>query len=251
MVYANWNKNQESEFKEIIRRFFDEKIDSVLYESKNPIEIGNNLASILKNSDEDVVRIITPRAVKKWASSKTLLKWEQILKDPQMILELREIGRSIANTMRPLAGNNFALWVAKILNAYFIQNKIPLEAITSGQIKKELTKRFITKNSKKGVQDYKPDIDIVLIRTDKKDKPVVIISAKTTLAERIMQTINWSRFLEMPIFLVTAWETFEGGTNRERVQELDGVYVCNKDVREYGNIKMFSKITKDLKKFYR
>lgn len=251
MSHTNWNKNQESEFKEIIRRFFDEKIDSALNNSKNPLEIGDNLASILKSSDQDVVRIITPRAVKKWASPKTLPQWENILKNPQMILELREIGRSIANTMRPLAGNNFALWVAKILNVYFSQNKIPLNAITSGQVKRELTEKFVTKNGKKGVQDYRPDIDIVLVRTDKKNRPVVIISAKTTLAERIMQTINWSRFLEMPIFLVTAWETFESGANRERVQELDGVYVCNKDVKEYGNIKVFSKITKDLKKFYR
>jgi hypothetical protein len=66
-----------------------------------------------------------------------------------------------------------------------------------------------------------------------------------------MQTITWSRYLEIKVLLVTAWETFESGANRERVQELDGVYVCNKDVKEYGKIKIFSKIVKDLEKFCR
>ena len=251
MVNSNWDKNQEEEFKEVIRKFFDDKINSILKKSNNPLKIGDDLATILKNSDEDVVKIITPRAVKKWASPQTLIKWEKILEDPKMLLELRIIGRSIANTMRPLAGNNFALWVAKILNTYFLQKKIPLEAITSGKIKGELEKKLIIKTGKRGVRDYRPDIDIILIRTDKENKPVAIISAKTTLAERIMQTITWSRYLKIKVFLVTAWDTFESGANRERAQELDGVYVCNKDVKEYGNIKLFSKITKDLEKFCR
>jgi hypothetical protein len=251
MTKDNWDKNQESEFKDVIRKFFDGKIDYVLKETKNPMEVGDNLAEILKDSDADVVKLITPRAVKKWASPKTLPKWEKILADPQMIIELRDIGKSIANTMRPLAGNNFALWVAAILNKYFEQQKLPLHALTSGKIKSDLGKEFINKTGKRGVADYKPDVDIVLVRTDLKNKPVVIISAKTTLAERIMQTINWSRYLEIPVMLVTAWETFESGTNRERVQELDGVYACNTQVKEYGKIKRFSKIAEDLKKFLR
>lgn len=249
MPQKNWDKNQESEFKQVIKKFFDDKIDSVLKKSDNPLKIGDDLATLLKNSDEDVVKIITPRAVKKWASPETLSKWEEILGNPKMLLELRVIGRSIANTMRPLAGNNFALWVAKILNSYFLQKKLPLKAITSGQVKKELEQKLKTKVGKKEVRDYRPDVDIILIRTDKENKPMAIISAKTTLAERIMQTITWSRYLKIKVLLVTAWETFDSGTNRQRVQELDGVYVCNKDVKEYGKIKIFSKITKDLEKF--
>lgn len=249
MTKSQWNKNQETEFKKIIRKFFDDKIELELKKSKNPLKVGDGLASLLKNSDADVVKIVTPRAVKKWASKYTLPKWEKILEDPQMVLELREIGKSIANTMRPLAGNNFALWVARILNKYFTQKKFPLEAIMSGRIKRDLSRNLITKTGRRGVRDYRPDIDIILIRTDQDNKPVAIISAKTTLAERIMQTISWSRYLKIELFLVTAWDTFESGANRERVQELDGVYVCNKDVKEYGNIKLFSKITKDLEKF--
>ena len=251
MKNKNWNKNQESEFKEVIRKFFDDKINDALGGAKNPLQIGDVLSELLKNSDEDVVKIITPRAVRKWASARTFPKWQQILKDPQMIVELREIGKSIANTMRPLAGNNFASWVATILNKYLEQQDIPLRALTSGKVRNALAKEFIHKTGKRGVRDYKPDIDIVLVRIDLNNKPVAIISAKTTLAERIMQTISWSRYLKIPIFLVTAWETFESGTNRERVQELDGVYVCNTKIREYGNIKRFSKIAEDLRKFAR
>jgi len=251
MDKTNWDKKQEAEFKKVIKDFFDGKIASVLKTTKDPLMVGDKLASLLKDSDEDVVKIVTPRAVKKWASEKTLPKWEKIFKDPQMLLELRIIGRSIANTMRPLAGNNFALWVTKILNTYFQRSKVPLEAITGGEIKREVERNLIIKTGKKGVRDYRPDIDIILVRTDKKNKPVAIISAKTTLAERIMQTITWSRYLKMKMFLVTAWDTFESGANKERVQELDGVYVCNKDVKEYGNIKLFSKIIKDLQKLSR
>jgi len=249
MENKNWTKNQENKFKEVIRKFFDDKINNALRGAKNPLQIGDTLSDLLKSLDEDVVKIITPRAVRKWASAKTFPKWQQILKDPQMIIELREIGKSIANTMRPLAGNNFALWVAEILNKYFEQENIPLQALTSGKIRNALAKEFIHKIGKRGVRDYKPDIDIILVRIDLNNKPMAIISAKTTLAERIMQTISWSRYLKIPILLVTAWETFESGTNRERVQELDGVYVCNTKVKEYGNIKRFSKIAADLKKF--
>lgn len=251
MKNNNWSKNQESEFKDIIKKFFDGKISGALEKTKNPLHIGDMLSDLLKNSDKNVVKIITPRAVRKWASARTFPKWEKILEDPQMIVELREIGKSIANTMRPLAGNNFALWVATILNKYFQQQSIPLQALTSGKIKNALGKEFVNRVGKRGVRDYRPDIDIVLTRTDLDNKPVAILSAKTTLAERIMQTISWSRYLKIPIMLVTAWETFESGANRERVQELYGVYACNTKVKEYGNIKRFSRIAEDLKKFIR
>lgn len=250
MENKNWDKNQESEFKVIIKKFFDKKISDALKKTRNPLMVGDNLADLMRNSDKDVVKIITPRAVRKWASARTFPKWEKILEDPRMIVELREIGKSIANTMRPLAGNNFSLWVAAILNKYFQQQNIPLRALTSGKIKSELSKKFENKTGKQKAQSYKPDIDIILVRTDLSNKPVVIISAKTTLAERIMQTISWSRYLKIPIMLVTAWEPFVSGANRERVQELAGVYVCNTNIKDYGNIKRFSKITEDLKKFY-
>ncbi|MEK7396853.1 MAG: hypothetical protein AAB116_07930, partial [Candidatus Poribacteria bacterium] len=69
-------------------------------------------------------------------------------------------------------------------------------------------------------------------------------------------TISWHNYLKtMPqeihdikLFLVTAWEKFDkDSVNRNRVQQLDGVYVCNTDVIEFGNIKLFSKIIDDFK----
>lgn len=253
---GKWDKSHENQFKQDIKKFFEEKIEESLKIVDDPLGVGDKLGLILKQSDGDVVKMITPRAVRKWASPKTISKWEEIITDPQMVLELREIGKSIANSMRPLAGNNFAIWVARILNIFFEKEHIPLKAITKGKIKQELSNRFMKKlKGTKGARDYKPDIDIVLVRKDKNDQPVAIISAKTTLAERVMQTINWYRYLKsipqeyrkIKLFLVTAWDTFKGGANRERVQELDGVYVCNSDVTEYGNIKLFSKIAGDLK----
>jgi hypothetical protein len=251
---VNWDNTLEKEFKETIRSYFDNKINEHLENSINYIEVGNNLAHILKSSEEDIVKIITPRAVKKWASVETLPLWEEFLKNERMILELREIGKSIANSIRPLAGNNFASWVTKILNKTFHKENLPLSAITSGRIKQNLNKTFDSYSKKN--QSFKPDIDIIVADLSKNSKPVVIISAKTTLAERVMQTISWHNFLKtMPeeiqnirLFLVTAWEIFDKhSVNRDRVQQLDGVYVCNPKVQEVGNIKLFSKIIDDLK----
>ncbi len=251
----NWDNSLEKEFKETIRNYFENKINQYLKQSENYIEVGNNLAQILKSSEEDIVKIITPRAIKKWASAETLPLWEEFLKNEQMILELREIGKSIANSMRPLAGNNFALWVTKILNMTFQNEELPFTAITSGSIKQNLNKIFDNYSRQKN-QSFKPDIDIVVANLNINSKPVVIISAKTTLAERVMQTISWYSYLQtMPqeikdikLFLVTAWETFDkNSANRDRVQQLDGVYVCNPNVQEFGKIKLFSKIIEDLK----
>jgi len=247
-----WDNELEKEFKETIHKYFDEKISNEL-NSKNALNVGDNLGQLLKNSEEDIVKIITPRAVKKWASPETLPLWEKFLENKQMVLELREIGKSIANSMRPLAGNNFAIWITKVLNKAFEVENLPITASTTGEAKKALNKAI--DEFSKSNKSFKPDIDIVVVKSDKV-KVIAIISAKTTLAERVMQTISWNNYLQtlpkeiqkIKLFLVTAWETFEkDSTNKERVQQLDAVYVCNSDVTEYGNIKKFSKIIEDLK----
>ncbi|MDI6758668.1 MAG: hypothetical protein QMD94_03220 [Candidatus Omnitrophota bacterium] len=65
-----------------------------------------------------------------------------------------------------------------------------------------------------------------------------------------MSKNNWTQKEEVSwkIYSVTAWENFRSGTNRERVQELDGIFVCNEDILEYGKIKRFSKILEEFKK---
>jgi len=100
----------------------------------------------------------------------------------------------------------------------------------------------------------KPDIDIVLY-LKRNNLPIAIISCKTTLAERIMQTIRWKEHVSLlpndvsliKIFLVSAWENFKGKTLRNRVSVLDGVYAANEEVVEGDNIKRLSKIYDDLK----
>lgn len=251
----NWVHDTEVKWLATKEEFFDAQLKKALAKYQDPLIVGNKLSQILKNSEVEAVKMVTPRSVKKWASPKTLDKWQEIIKDDQMLVELREIGKSIANTLRPLAGNTFTQWVCQVLNLTFKNKKLPLECITSGAVKKQLTKSLVLKanTAEIGTRDYKPDIDIIVLNKKTK-KPIVIISAKTTLAERVMQTINWHRYLSqlpeelriLKLYLVTAWDTFESGTNRERVQELDGVYVCNEAVKEYGNIKLFSKIIDDL-----
>lgn len=252
---TNWVHDAEVKWLATKEEFFGDQLKKALAKYHDPLVVGNKLSQILKNSEVEAVKMVTPRAVKKWASPKTLAKWQELIKDDQMLVELREIGKSIANTLRPLAGNTFTQWVCQVLNLTFKNKNLPLECITSGNAKKQLTKSLVLKANTTGIgtRDYKPDIDIIVLNKKTK-KPIVIISAKTTLAERVMQTINWHRYLSqlpeelrtLKLYLVTAWDTFESGTNRERVQELDGVYVCNEAVMEYGNIKLFSKIITDL-----
>jgi hypothetical protein len=86
-----WNNSLEKEFKETIKNYFDGKINEYLKNTDNCIEVGNKLGYILKSSEEDIVKIVTPRAVKKWASAETLPLWEEFLKNERMISELREI----------------------------------------------------------------------------------------------------------------------------------------------------------------
>ena len=247
----------EKIYKKEIEEFFRRKLDIFINKEDNPLKVGDQLASILKNSEDAIAQKVIQRAVKKWASKKTYPWWKKVIHNRIMASELRIIGRSIANSMRPLAGNNFTVWVSRILNAHFSGNRLPLQAVTSGAVKTKLSKGLTVKRKgKRGFKDYRPDIDIVLVRIDKGNKPVAIISAKTSLAERVTQTISWNRYLKkrkskfsyLKLFLVTAWEGLEKGVNKERVQELDGVYVCNNGVKEYGNIKRFSKIAKSLKK---
>ncbi|HGE73090.1 TPA: hypothetical protein ENX78_19810 [Candidatus Poribacteria bacterium] len=253
----NWLPDTEIKWRATKKHFFNDQLEKALNKYHDPLVVGNKLSELLKSCEIEAVNLVTPRAVEKWASPETVDKWKNIIKDRQMLFELREIGKSIANTLRPLAGNTFTQWVCHVLNLTFKNKKLPLECVTSGSIKKELTKSLVLKidATRFEMRDYKPDIDIIILKiSDKGKKPIAIISAKTTLAERVMQTINWHRYLEqlpnslqnIKLYLVTAWDTFESGTNRYRVQELDGVYVCNEAVKEYGKIKLFSRIIDDL-----
>lgn len=251
-----WTDENEQQWKEQVAELFSRKLLEAFRQFGNPLEVGNRLGDVLKGVELEAVRLVVPRAVRKWASKKSLPQWEEILKDETMLLELRAISTSVANTMRPLAGNTFAQWVTDVLNKTFEQQGLPLRCVTKGKVKSELSKRLIVRSATGGrTMDFKPDIDIVALHSET-DVALAILSAKTTLAERVMQTINWKRYKDqlprdvhnVRLYLVTAWETFPAGDiNRERVQELDGVYVCNTQAQPYGNIKPFAAIVEDLK----
>lgn len=252
----SWVGDDEDRWKAEIETLFEGKFRERI-SKYNPLEFGNLLFQTFKDTEIEAVKLVVPRSIRKWASKETGSKWQEIIKDEAMLLDVRKIGVSIANTLRPLAGNKFALYVdvAQLLNLAFTENNLPLVCESQGKEKRQLADQLMLKDGGE-TKDFKPDIDIVVFKTMKSQKrPVAIISAKTTLAERIMQTINWKRYInqhpekskEIKLYLVTLWETFSPGeVNRERVQELDGVFVCNKNVSEYGKIKHFSKIINEL-----
>jgi len=251
-----WTDENEKQWKQRMTQLFESHLQNAFETYESPLEVGNRLGDVLRGAEVEVANLVVPRSVRKWASLENLSRWEDLLKDENMLLDLRTISTSIANTMRPLAGNKFAMWITEVLNIAFNQHNLSLHCLTKGKIKSDLAKRLIVTpidgNTKR---DYKPDIDIIVVNNTT-DKPIAILSAKTTLAERVMQTINWKRYKDqlpqdlrdLKLYLVTAWETFPAGkVNRERVQELDGTYVCNTRAELYGNIKLFESIIDDLK----
>lgn len=130
----SWTDKDEIKWKNNIEVFFAKVFESDLY-VRSPLEFGDSLFKIFKESEIEAVRLVAPRAIRKWASTETAEKWQKIIDDDKMLLELRNIGKSIANTLRPLAGNKFAMYVAKILNATFDKEQLRLTCQTSGKEK--------------------------------------------------------------------------------------------------------------------
>ena len=245
--------NSEDEFKEFIEKIFEDTIDENI--KKYGIEkVGLHLGNILKSMDSAVVSKVVPRAIEKHTSGEIQKELKSLIsKNEDYIKALRKIGVSVANSLRPIAGNRFTLMVAKILKPQL--NKIGLDCVTSGPIKSKLNKILVVKTDT-GDKDLKPDIDIIVFEKDNPQKILAIISCKTTLAERVMQTVRWKDSLStlpedyknIKVYLVTAWETFENVTHRNRVHQLDGAYSCNENVKEDDKVKKFDKLVPDLAK---
>lgn len=243
--------SKESEFKQFIESLFNETIEENIrkYGLK---EVGLHLGKILESMDSLVVSKVVPRAIEKHTEGeikKQLLSL--ISKDKEYISALRRVGVSVANSLRPIAGNKFTLMVAQILKPQL--NEVGLDCVTSGPIKTKLNKLLVVKTDA-GDHDLKPDIDIIIFKKENPDNILAIISCKTTLAERVMQTVRWKdsfstlpeKYSKTKVFLVTAWEKFENQTHRSRVHQLDGAYSCNEDVKEDSKVKKFDKLVSDL-----
>lgn len=159
-----WTGEDEQQWKEQIAELFSRKLQEAFAQFSSPLEVGNRLGDVLKGVELEAVKLVVPRAVRKWASKENLPQWEAILKDETMLLELRAISTSVANTMRPLAGNTFAQWVTDVLNAIFQQQTLPLRCVTKGKVKGELSKGLVVRSATGGrTMDFKPDIDTVAL----------------------------------------------------------------------------------------
>ena len=248
------NSKNEDKYKKSIKDLLEKKLTSAKDQYGN--QVGNHLGSIMQSAALDVVKLVVPRSAEKFLKPATFKKFINLLESGEITYEeIWNMSTSIANTLRPLAGNNFAKWVCDLLNDDFEQKNLSIKAIMSGPVKKSLATNLEHIDSEGMFRDLKPDLDIVVYHVET-EKPLLIISCKTSLAERVMQTIRWKEFLsQLPseikntkLFLVTAWEKYDDETSRRRVNVLDGVYAANDFVKESGKIKKFNKIYDDIAK---
>lgn len=246
--------DEEEQFKKKIEKIFGDALDDGIKRFGRG-ELLDHLGEILKGSEDRVVDLVVLRSAKKYTSGKFGEKLAKLLEEnPEGRGQLREVGVSIANTLRPLAGNRFTRLVRDQVEA-------PLKAegigvATKGRIRKELNDAIdeATENAdaSEGAQ-LKPDLDIVCYDEDKQ-KAFLVISCKTTFAERLLQTVSWNAYikalskkgLNIRIFIATAWEDLDNPTQRKRARVLDGAYVANTVVTEDDKVKKLSSIVADI-----
>ncbi len=245
-------KTNSSGGKLIIQRKFQE-----LKRNESPERIADNIGNFLIDIKEEVAKSVIKSCIDKHVPDNQREIFNQILSNPECLEILNIVSVSYSNTMKPLAGQQFAELVCDILNGMFLKDNLNLRCSTSGKYKKIITKLL----NKKAKSKYnKPDIDIVLYDITREDESAIlaIISSKTTLAERVGQTINWKDYLteslgsSIPVYLVTTGWNEElnnpNNINRERVQALSGVFVTSEKTIEYGNIKKLSSAIEEFKK---
>lgn len=220
-------------------------------------KVLDHLGDALRASEDDVVKLVVPRAVNKWAPPTVAEKLNALIDgDPKAIQAIRAVGVSIANTLRPIAGNRFAELVHMKIEGPL--NEAGIGCVTKGKIKSDLNKLFkraqeeIEETEDGGGLEFKPDLDIVCYDKEKQ-KAFLIISCKTSFAERLMQTVSWSRYiallrpkLDLSIYVVTAWEDLNNITQRARARMLDGAYKASFDVIEDEKVKRLSRIVPDI-----
>ena len=131
---------EDLDFDEFLDSIFQKKIDDSI--KKYGIDkVGNHLGNILSSMAAEVVDKVVPRAIEKHTSGEIKKNLLQLIKDnKEYIPALRKVGVSVANSLRPIAGNRFTSLVSSILKPQL--NDIGLDCVTSGNIKIELNKKL-------------------------------------------------------------------------------------------------------------
>lgn len=248
---------EEKEYKRKLEEVFEKASKNASKKYPNNEDLLDNLGEILSSSELEVVKLVVPRSIRKKANERFAKKLlEMIEKDPEVAEALRDVGVSIANTLRPIAGNRFTDLVKRNIEDPLQRHGIG--CTTKGEMKSKLKERFneATKSMQSAEEEesseFKPDIDIACYDIERQT-PFLIISCKTTLAERLLQTVSWDNLikaaretLKVRVFLATAWEDFEEPTQRARAHALDGAYAANTNVREDDKVKRLSRIIDDI-----
>lgn len=168
------------------------------------------------------------------------------------------------------SGKDWEDVVRGFVNDYFSKNELSLIAIKGKGLKKEYPTLWnniaIPVNNGKKVEG---DVDLVVVDRRNINKPLAVISCKTSLHGRFSETlfyaVVWKQMI--PNFIVvfatpdkgrqakegkwdSEWGTEQSPTKDRQLAEkyLDGVYIRNDKTSFGGKIKSIDKLPEDLKK---
>lgn len=242
-------KTLSSQAKKTVQQEVRESISTL-----GPKETGNNLNLLLNRSFNNVTQQILIQCKNKWVQhslldTETKTKLETVSTIDELFLllisksdlmnTLVSVANSFSQVKKSFSGGIFADSVREILNEGFKVMGLPFKAHTSGGVISEFKKKlsYLT-------DGLKPDVDMVIENT-LTGEIICIISCKTSLFERITQTITWKTKLEIggcPLPIVALTQQSFGGINIERVKSLDATFVCDPTMNEYEKIFKFEKI---------
>jgi hypothetical protein len=225
-----------------------------------PKETGNNLNELLNMLFNKVTKEIMVQCKNKWVQShllddetkvklgnlSTTDELFSLLIDNSIIMHtMSSISNSFSQVKKSFNGGIFADSVREILNEGFKTMGLHLKAHTRGNVISSFKKRLSSFTN-----GLKPDIDLIIENTLTKEI-ICIVSCKTSLFERITQTITWKSKLEiggysLPIIVVTQHKF--SGINIDRVKYLDATFVCDSEMNESEKIFRFEKIFNYLSK---
>ncbi len=168
------------------------------------------------------------------------------------------------------SGREWELYVMKFVNDEFSKSKIPLEILDGKKIKKgsEIWANLaIPVGEGKTSTKIEGDVDLIAVNTKKPNKPLAVISCKTSLHGRFSETlfyaIVWKDMIpDIRVVFSTPdkgrqaksgkWDSEWGSENKPTKDRLlgehylDGIYIENENTKFGGKIKDLKELPKDL-----